>query len=122
MECYQTISYSRNSRNINNNTPHSSSSAQHLSSFPSEKLTDLPITIGTYLLDGEDKNKMIAQLLLSELSKVGKLVESFASRCNEQSGGAPNEAKGELCLTLTAFLRFRLRAAIGVVMEDLKGN
>lgn len=39
---------------------------------------DTPITIGTYKIDADDERVLLLQLVLSELRKVGKLVDAFA--------------------------------------------
>ena len=87
--------------------------------FP-ETVMPMPITIGVFRLDGEDQSKMIAQLVLTELTKVGWLVDKFTKRYCQ--GGVGTEEKGELCLSLDSFLRARLKATIRTVTDDLKGK
>ena len=102
----------------NGSSPPPSSNAP-LPCYP-ETVMRMPITIGVFRLEGEDQGKMIAQLVLTELTKVGWLVDKFTKRYCQ--GGIGAEEKGELCLSLDSFLRARLKATIRTVMDDLKGN
>ncbi|KAA6416114.1 MAG: hypothetical protein FRX48_00833 [Lasallia pustulata] len=102
----------------NGGSPPPSSNAP-LPCYP-ETVMHMPITIGVFRLEGEDQGKMIAQLVLTELTKVGWLVDKFTKRYCQ--GGIGAEEKGELCLSLDSFLRARLEATIRTIMDDLKGK
>lgn len=108
---YQAIA-----RNGNNPSP---SSNAPLPCYP-ETVMHMPITIGVFRLEGEDQGKMIAQLVLTELTKVGWLVDKFTKRYCQ--GGIGAEEKGELCGSLDSFLRARLKATVRTIMDDLKGK
>ncbi|MCJ1470649.1 hypothetical protein MMC07_009295 [Pseudocyphellaria aurata] len=102
--------YSAILQNDSNSRP---STSEPSPSFP-EKVTHLPITIGAYRLSGEDHSKMIAQLVLTELKKVGWAVDRFHKRyC--QGGG-----KMDLVVTLESFLRASLRSTLALAAERLK--
>lgn len=102
----------------NGSNPPPSSNAP-LPCYP-ETVMHMPITIGVFRLEGEDQGKMIAQLVLTELAKVGWLVDKFTQRYCQ--GGIGAEEKGELCRSLDSFLRARLKATIRTIMDDLKGK
>lgn len=95
----------------NGSSPAPSSNAP-LPCYP-ETVMHMPITIGVFRLEGEDQGKMIAQLVLTELTKVGWLVDKFSKRYCQ--GGIGAEEKGELCLSLDSFLRARLKATIRTI-------
>ncbi|KAI4159130.1 MAG: hypothetical protein LQ342_006834 [Letrouitia transgressa] len=52
-----------------------------------ERVLYLPVTVGKYKLDGADKGKMRAQLVLSELRHVVKLVEQLAKHFGDEGPG-----------------------------------
>ncbi|KAI4106031.1 MAG: hypothetical protein L6R37_002394 [Teloschistes peruensis] len=52
-----------------------------------ERVMHLPVTVGRYKLDGADKGKMRAQLVLSELRHVVKLVEQLAKHFGDDGPG-----------------------------------
>lgn len=84
-------------------------------SYP-EKVTHSPITIGAYQLSGEHHSKMIAQLVLTELKKVGWAVDKFNRRyCH-------GEGKMDLVVSLESFLRASLIATMTLAAERLKGR
>lgn len=93
----------------------SCSSTSAPSPFSPEKVTHLPITIGAYRLSGEDHSKMIAQLVLTELKKVGWAVDKFTKRYCQ------GERKVDLVFTLDSFLRASLRATTTLAADKLKG-
>ncbi|KAI4132162.1 MAG: hypothetical protein LQ338_000828 [Usnochroma carphineum] len=80
-----------------------------------ERVLHLPVTVGKYKLEGADQGKMRAQLVLSELRHVVRLVEQLAKHFGDEGPGiraAPGEAgKIEnksvslLCEQLQAFLK-----------------
>ena len=52
-----------------------------------QKLTlDTPITFGDYKIDAEDEQRFILQLILTELRKVTRLIDSFTARYCSASG------------------------------------
>ncbi|TAQ84670.1 hypothetical protein B7494_g7014 [Chlorociboria aeruginascens] len=98
-----------------------------------ERVLYLPITVGKYHLDGADKGKMRAQLVLSELHRVVRLVEQLAKRFNEAGQGSRCEAgmmdakrlKDDIVASsigseLEAFLRNRVRAVTKETMDILR--
>ncbi|KAI4246394.1 MAG: hypothetical protein LQ352_006412 [Teloschistes flavicans] len=79
-----------------------------------ERVLHLPVTVGRYKLDGADRGKMRAQLVLSELRHVVKLVEQLAKHFGDDGPGiraAPEGVKKnntgvtELCEQLQRFLK-----------------
>ncbi len=76
-----------------------------------ESVMYLPIMIGAYRLDNEERDKMICQLVLGGLSKMSRLVEKFSKRyC--QGGDGEWEEKMQLCLRLESYLKARLKAVV----------
>ncbi|KAL9079979.1 MAG: hypothetical protein Q9157_001176 [Trypethelium eluteriae] len=67
---------------------HGSQSLQacHLSqSSPSEQPFQSPTTVGSYCLDGTDSARMAAQLVLSELHRVRRVVDQLSSKLKVQA-------------------------------------
>lgn len=78
-----------------------------------EVVIDTPITFGAFQLDGEEEERMKAQLVLSELKKVAKLVEMFTERfCKAEEADRDPERDGAIYPALKAFLRSRLRTTV----------
>ncbi|KAM5466570.1 hypothetical protein MauCBS54593_005827 [Microsporum audouinii] len=83
------------------------------------------IRMGAYALDHEHSERMVAQLIQTELTKVKEVIDTFArTYCGRNDGPSKygsnaltNEDK--LHLALEAFLRSRLRAAIRAAREHL---
>lgn len=75
---------------------------QSLSSF-GEQVIQVPTTIGNYCVDGTDSSRMAAQLVLSELHRVQRLVNSLAKRlesirvrnCNLPSPSSASSSYGD---------------------------
>jgi hypothetical protein len=64
----------------------SSSSAQESAASSTEtrsNVFDITMTIGGYVLDGESKMKVIAQVIRSQIDDMGELIDSLASRSAE---------------------------------------
>ncbi|KAI0595139.1 aflatoxin regulatory protein-domain-containing protein [Biscogniauxia sp. FL1348] len=82
---------SRNSANVNGSnrgspSPHSSPKSEHVGQEP-------PAATSDYCLDGEDSGRMAAQLVLSELHRVQRLVNQLSQKLKMQAtkkGGAPD--------------------------------
>ncbi|EZF72839.1 hypothetical protein H105_05119 [Trichophyton soudanense CBS 452.61] len=86
------------------------------------------IRMGAYALDHEHSERMVAQLIQTELTKVKEVIDAFArTYCNRNDGpskygphGLVNEdSEDKLHLALEAFLRSRLRAAVRAAREHL---
>lgn len=84
--------------------------------------------MGAYALDHEHSERMVAQLIQTELTKVKEVIDAFArTYCNRNDGpskygphGLVNEdSEDKLHLALEAFLRSRLRAAVRAAREHL---
>ena len=69
----------------NSSTPGSSTSGPR---GPHNMVLDTPITIGTYKIDADDEHVLLLQLVLSELRKVGKLVDAFAGQYSALSSNS----------------------------------
>jgi len=76
-----------------------------------ETVTHTPIVIGAYKLDGEAEEMMKTQLVLSELRKMGKLVEKFIEKFCEGRDIVESNDVG-VYLALGTFLKTRLRDAV----------
>lgn len=98
------------------NDGNSCSSTSAPSPLSPEKVTQLPITIGAYRLSGEDHSKIIAQLVLTELEKVGWAVDKFNKRYCQ------GEGKMDLVVTLESFLRASLKATTAMAAERSRGK
>ncbi|KAK5008813.1 hypothetical protein LTR28_003475 [Elasticomyces elasticus] len=116
----------------------SSSDSESLPS-PSKQVLHIPITVGKYHLDGVDHSRMRAQLVLSELHRVQRLVELLSkrlggvrSRLDAMSRPTSSEVEGpgkmdeamspmsaSIFVQLEANLRKRLRAVSRDTMNIL---
>jgi hypothetical protein len=133
LDWYQEISCSQGANNSNNgNTSTAETSGASTpfcvgSSLQGDGIADLPVSIGVYYLDSVDKRKIITQLMLNELAKVGKCIEMFGKRyCGKQRdregmGTYIGSGMGteELYLSLMEHLRARLRTTVREVTDDL---
>lgn len=82
----------------------------------------LPIKIGQYEPDLKEHGKMVAQMVVIDLAKVGKLVENFAQRyCGgeRQRGG---EIEQPLYVSLESLLRKKLNDTLGMTASKLNGE
>ena len=105
------------------------SSASRSGSFATaERVLHQPISVGKYHLDGDDMGKMRAQLVLSELHRVVRLVKQLA-RCfvglgldSSQAQGRSNSPKFTpvIGMELEAFLRGRLKAMTKEAVDVLR--
>ena len=102
---------------------------------PHNMVLDTPITIGGYKIDPDDEYILILQLVLSELRKVGKLVDAFAVQystanpnargvvsANEAGAinGRSNSGEDAIYKSLEHFLRcqvHKLRREVGAVLR-----
>ena len=81
---------------------------------PSEQVLQNPTVVGSYCLDGADSPRMAAQLVLSELHRVRRLVEQLSSKLKVQAakegrGGAAEtpeslDLDNEMTLPLSAVM------------------
>ena len=89
-------------------------------------MLDTPIAIGGFKIDPDDEYVFILQLVLSELRKVGKLVDAFAvqySTANQKTSdfvsaankaiinGRPSFGEDSVCQSLEQFLRCQVHKA-----------
>ncbi len=118
-------------------TPSSSSSSLTTSTSiprgPHNIVLDTPITIGGYKIDPDDEYLFILQIVLSELRKVGKLVEAFAIQysaansnacavmsANEAINGGSDCGEESVYKSLEHFLRCQVhnaRREVGAVLR-----
>ena len=107
-------------------------------SSPSEQVLQNPTVVGSYCLDGADSPRMAAQLVLSELHRVRRLVDQLSSKLKVQAakkgrgGGAETpeslDLDNEMMLPLSAVmyeqldvdLRKRLRALSWEMIDRLR--
>lgn len=107
-------------------------------SSPSEQVLQNPTVVGSYCLDGADSPRMAAQLVLSELHRVRRLVDQLSSKLKVQAakkgrgGGAETpeslDLDNEMTLPLSAVmyeqldvdLRKRLRAISWEMIDRLR--
>lgn len=116
---------------------HSSDSANNLTTLGPERVLQLPITVGKYRLNSADHCRMRAQLVLSELHRVVRLVEQLSKRFQEararinmaaSSSGAEDAAtKGHwlsasVFVMLDADLRKRLQSLTKEMMAILRSE
>ncbi|GJC87418.1 aurofusarin biosynthesis regulatory protein aurR1 [Colletotrichum liriopes] len=65
-----------------------------------------PMTIGAYELDAENQERMIGHIVLSELGKMGRLLDSFSHKfCGPQSIATGNDSRNQLHMALEMFIR-----------------
>jgi hypothetical protein len=138
LDRYQEVSHSHNQKTTTTSFSDAEERVAELSPFPISRSSlyeetsavDLPISIGIYRLGSQEKGKIITQLALSELSKVGKCLAAIKKRYHSSKGseelGRNAIFEGmtlgmeELCPTLTVFLEGKLRAITRAVKNDLK--
>ena len=104
------------------------------SSCHSEKVSPIPAVVGSYCIDGEDQGRMAAQLILSELHRVQRLVNLLSQRlkgqamANSAADGKDTPSDGEstspfsavMLDQLEADLRKRLRALSLEIVDMLR--
>ncbi|KAI9878039.1 MAG: hypothetical protein M1830_002090 [Pleopsidium flavum] len=123
--------YAAAARDVDGNEP------SYNSTLASERVSHHPITVGKYHLGGVDRSRMRAQLILSELHRVVRLVELLSKRFEEarlrtdvSMGGSGVEGMGtktdwisaSIFVRLEADLRKRLRALTKETMAILRGG
>lgn len=80
----------------------------------------MPITIGEFSLDEEDQKELRRQLLLSELRKVGNLVDAVIARKGDNDDGDRFARADDLYLMLGSWLKDELARTVRAV--SLAGN
>ncbi|OJJ51099.1 hypothetical protein ASPZODRAFT_318487 [Penicilliopsis zonata CBS 506.65] len=103
-------------------------SSSSLSSTPASPACSLAewvsipsINIGAYTLNAEHCDRMVAQLVLTELVKVNKFLDLFAAKyCIGLAGAKPDPGMA-MYAGLETFLRSRLRVAVVTAREQLEG-
>jgi hypothetical protein len=93
----------------------------------SEQVLQFPVVVGSYHIDGEDQGRMAAQLVLSELYRVQRLVNQLSKRLKAADGqdiGCDGDNTSPFSATmlnqLEADLRKRLRALSLEIVEMLR--
>ncbi|KAF4460926.1 aurR1 [Fusarium albosuccineum] len=82
-----------------------------------------PMTIGPYELDAENRERMIGHIMLSELSKMGRLLSSFSKKfCDPQSITLGSDNKSQLYLALEMFIRNKHSVTVLAVRKKLEGK
>ncbi|KAF4989095.1 hypothetical protein FGRMN_9337 [Fusarium graminum] len=80
-----------------------------------------PMTIGAYELDSENRERIIGQVMLSELSKMGALLGNFSKKfCDPQSTDLGHDNRSQLFLTLEMFIRNRYTTTVLAVRKKLE--
>jgi hypothetical protein len=109
-----------------------SSGTSNKSTTATERVLHLPIMVGKYNLDGVDKGKMRAQLVLGELHRVVRFVGQLSKRFEEMESAADEQVSGEetelgrerasysMYVELEAFLRQQVRAVTKEAMDVLR--
>lgn len=70
------------------------------------KLFVPPMTIGSYELDAENRERMIGHIVLSELGKMGRLMDNFSRKfCGPHSIVADSDSPSHIHLALEMFIR-----------------
>jgi hypothetical protein len=97
------------------------------SSCHSEQVLQFPTIVGSYCLDGEDQGRMAAQLVLSELHRVQRLVNQLSSRLKAadgqdaaREGDIASPFSATMLNQLEADLRKRLRALSLEIVDMLR--
>ncbi|KAM0543063.1 hypothetical protein ACHAPJ_012512 [Fusarium lateritium] len=82
-----------------------------------------PMTIGAYELDSENRERMIGHILLSELSKMGRLLNNFSKKfCDPQSITLSNDNKSQLYLALEMFIRSKHSVTVLAVRKKMEAK
>jgi Aflatoxin regulatory protein/Fungal Zn(2)-Cys(6) binuclear cluster domain len=81
-----------------------------------------PISIGAYQLDAEHRGRMVAQLILTELIKLNKVVDGFSQKYGRGGPMSTEDSKTQLHFALEMFLRSRLKMTILTAKEQLDKN
>ncbi|KAH8432988.1 Zn(II)2Cys6 transcription factor [Aspergillus melleus] len=99
-----------------------------MSRSPFERVSIPSIRIGMYTLDHEHSDRMVAQLILTELMRMKEVVEVFSrTYCYRgdyatkytSRGAVSEESRSHLHQALEAFLRSRLKKAVRTACERL---
>ncbi|KAJ5153187.1 uncharacterized protein N7482_009665 [Penicillium canariense] len=82
---------------------------------------DMPIAVGAFLPDSSVKRKIISSVLLSELTRLGNMVERIipSSKSNAIPASRSIKEGGEFVSTLKPLLKEKLRAIIRVVKAEI---
>lgn len=106
------------------NSPFASSCGTHEGSpaTGAESVFMPPITIGAYKLDDEHRGRMIAQLILTELVKLTKVVDGFSRKYGRSRPMSTEGSRNQLHFALEMFLRSRVKMAVHVAREQLDKN
>ena len=121
--------------------PPTAASSNNPAQFPQNNIIlDTPIAVGGYTVDPDDQHLFIQQLILSELRKVGRLIDAFVGHysssavnnkdpidTNRIGNGRVNfpgaRTEGEsLYKSLERFLRYQVQKARRDVGAVLRGN
>ncbi|KAF4972078.1 hypothetical protein FZEAL_9671 [Fusarium zealandicum] len=80
-----------------------------------------PMTIGPYELDAENRERIIGQIVLSELGKMGRLLSTFSKKfCDPHSIALGGDNGSQLYLTLEMFLRNKHSVTVLAARERLE--
>lgn len=80
-----------------------------------------PVTIGAYELDSESRERMISHIMLSELSKMGRLLNNFSKKfCDPQSVTLSNDNKTQVHLALEMMIRSKHSVTVLAVRKKLE--
>jgi len=124
--------YNTIAQNNEDQTPGSISYGMATSPTASPDISNLPVTVAKYQLDGESNGQMRAQLVLSELHLVLRLIDKLVARFKGLQFG---EGKGSdsgvidaqpisppVFVELETFLRYRLRTLAKETTERLRAS
>lgn len=80
-----------------------------------------PMTIGPYELDAENRDRMIGHIVLSELGKMGQLLDGFSQKfCGPHSVTMGNDSRSQLHLALEIFVRNKHSVTVLAAQDMLK--
>lgn len=126
------LNCSNNNNNSDSSTPASTMSDSPFASSPStyasspslevESVFMAPISIGAYELDAEHRRPMIAQLILTELGKMNRVVDGFSRKYGRGGAKSTENSRGQLHCALETSLRSSLKTTMLAAREQLDDN
>ncbi|PLB48458.1 hypothetical protein P170DRAFT_438083 [Aspergillus steynii IBT 23096] len=123
-----SISGSKGSSTHSRGPSAGTTSLRDTSPSPFERVSIPSIRIGTYTLDHEHSDRMVAQLILTELLRMKEVVEVFSrtfcyrgdyTKKYTAQGAVGEDSRSHLHQALEAFLRSRLKTAVRTAYERL---
>lgn len=81
-----------------------------------------PITIGAYQLEAEHRSRMIAQLMLTELAKMSRIVDGFSRKYCQDEPMSTEDSQSQLHFALHMFVKCRLKMTVLAAKRQLTKN